>query len=147
MPDERHTPLASNGPSSSNPYRSSRAVGEPPDWQSPAAAKNSGLGVAALVVALVAVLLGIACIATGAYLDYSTPGGIDAIDDDAPSILALGLVALGIFGLNAFGLGLGVGGLVQVGSKKTAAILVVVIHALILFGGGGLMVVAIILDL
>jgi hypothetical protein len=93
--------------------------------------KHSVLGIASLVIVIVAALFVALLIAVAGVIDAKTPGGMD---EESPIAIILGITMLGGMGLDLLGLGLGIAGLCQRHGNKAWSIVGVVIGALVLLG-------------
>jgi hypothetical protein len=113
---------------SSDPWQRQRSPGSGP--------KQSGLGIASLVVAIAAGATAFALVVVAGMMEVSTPGGMD---EESPQAILVGLGIFGVLGLNFLGLGLGVAGIVQPDRSRVVAILGLVLNALVILGLCGLM--------
>ena len=102
---------------------------------SPEKKRNSGLGIASFVLAIVSIVAAIAIFGYAGFLEISTEGGVD---EDTTAAIMIGLAIFACIGRQLIGLILGVVGLFQsnrrrtfaaigVGMNGTIAILIVVI--------------------
>lgn len=100
--------------------------------ESSPAPRHSGLGIASFIVSLVAGALMLLLIGIAAMMEVSQPGGLD---ENSPAAIMLGLLLIVIFMTQLVALGLGIGGLVQTGSKKVFAALGTIFAAATFLGG------------
>ncbi len=96
---------------------------------------HSGLGIASLVLAVLAVVL---LMVLFVIASVTAGNDMDGLDENSPEAMALGVAALGACALALLGLGLGIGGLIQPGRNKAPTIAGVVANALLLIGTAGL---------
>jgi len=105
-----------------------------PSYATDVPLRHSGLGIASLVIAIVAIVGGFATLVLcllARYLQMSTPGGLLP---QAPEAIIVGLGLMCSAGGLLVGLILGIVGLVQSGRRKVCAVLGTVFNALILVG-------------
>ena len=100
--------------------------------------RQSRLGIASFILAIVAGVTGLALVVIAGVLDASTPGGMD---EESPLALIVGLGMFGIGAINLIGIGFGVAGLIQVDRLRTFAVLGLVFNTLVILGFCGLVVV------
>jgi hypothetical protein len=99
---------------------------------------HSGLGIASLVIAVLAGV-GLLALFTIAGIMAEEAGG--DLDENSPKVMLLGVFAIGGLGLALLGAALGLAGVLQKGRKKLFGTLGLVINALVLLGSLGLMCV------
>jgi hypothetical protein len=97
---------------------------------------HSGLGIASLVLAVIA---GIAMLLIFTIVGVMAGDDVGGLDEESPEAMALGAFAIGACALTLLGLGLGVGALLQKDRNKLFGALGVVANGLVLVGSGGLM--------
>ena len=105
------------------------------EWES-SRLKQSGLGIASLVVAVVAGLTAFSLVVIAGVMEVSTPGGVD---EDSPAVMLVGLGIMGVVALNFLGLGLGVAGVLHPNRSRVVAIVGLVFNGLVILGLCGLM--------
>jgi len=93
--------------------------------------KHSGLGIASFITSILSGILIFLLIAIAAFMESSTPGGID--EESAEAVL-IGLFLFAALGIDLLALGLGVGGLIQKDRKKVFAILGTVFASVTIVG-------------
>lgn len=128
---------------SESPWQPSGPTPSPgiwPPFPSVPPLKYSGLGIASLVIALVAGFSELVLVGYAGYLEATTPGGMD---EDSVTAVMVGLSMLAAGLGSAFGLALGIGGIVQKDRKNLFAILGVVFNAFVLLGTVLLVVIGI----
>ncbi len=108
-----------------------------PQWQGQQL-KQSGLGIASLVIAILA---GVAIFALIVYAGMMAASSGGEIDEESPLAIALGLGLFAVIGLHLLGIGLGVAGLFQSNRARTVAVLGLTLNFLIIAGFVCLMVI------
>lgn len=89
----------------------------------PLPAKHSGIGLASLILSVLAALFTIGVVGAGVFAELKLPGGVDGINEDSlPFEIAMGVLLLG-YSLACVGVGLGVGGIIHPHRKRTWALL------------------------
>jgi hypothetical protein len=96
---------------------------------------HSGIGIASLVLAVVAGIAMLVLFAIAGVMAGDDAGGLD---EESPAAMALGAFALLAGALTLVGLCLGIGALLQKDRNKLFGVIGVIANALVLFGSGGL---------
>ena len=107
--------------------------------ETPADARNSGLGIASFALALISLVATIAVFGYAGYLEISTAGGIS---EESAEAIMIGLAIFACIGMMIVGLVLGLVALFQKGKRRTFAaigvglngIFVLIVVAAIWFG-------------
>ena len=102
--------------------------------------RQSGLGIASFVVAIVAGVSAFALVVIAGVMEVSTPGGVD---EESPLAIIVGLGLFAVVALSMLGIGLGFAGLVQADRLRTFGVLGLVFNILVILGLVGLMVVGV----
>lgn len=100
--------------------------------------RQSGLGIASFVLAIVAGVTALALVVIAGVMEASSPGGMD---EESPQAIIVGLGIFGVLGLSMLGVGLGVGGLVQADRSRAFGAIGLILNILVILGLGGIMVV------
>ena len=100
--------------------------------------KQSGLGIASLIISILAGGAEFILIVTAAIMEGASDGGMD---EEAIGTILLGLLLIGGCLLAFVGLSLGIAGLLQKGRKKVFPVLGTVFNAMILLGVVGLILI------
>jgi hypothetical protein len=99
---------------------------------------HSGIGIASLVLAVVA---GIAMLVIFGIAGVMAGDDVGGFDEESPAAMALGAFALLAGALTLVGLCLGIGALLQKDRNKLFGVIGIIANALVLVGSGGLMCV------
>lgn len=100
--------------------------------------KQSGLGIASFIIALVGGFVMFAVFGIAGYLEHTMDGGMT---EESPEAVLVGLAMMGDGLLVLLGLGLGIAGLFQSDRKKLFAILGLALNGLIVLGAAGLVAI------
>lgn len=105
--------------------------------------KQSGLGIASFIIALVGGFVMFAVFGIAGYLEHTMEGGMT---EESPAAALVGLAMMGDGLLILLGAGLGVAGLFQADRKKLFSILGLMMNGMIILGTAGLMVIGMMAD-
>lgn len=109
-----------------------------PQWDDDLERKQSGLGIASFIIAILVGLSAVALVVIAGMIEVSTPGGMD---DQSPAAMIIGLGVFAIVGLCMLGIGLGVAGFFQPHRTRIFCVLGVAFNGLVILGLAGLIVV------
>jgi hypothetical protein len=112
----------------------------PPAAPVPAAPvmKHSWLGISSFAISLIGGAAMLLLFGVAAYMEMSTPGGMD---ENSASAVFVGLLLFAVMAVHLVGAGLAIGGLVQKDRKRVFAVLGLVFNALVILGTLALMII------
>ena len=100
-----------------DPYASPKSD---PQWQKGVTQKQSGLGIASFVMAVLIGITAFALVVMAGVVEASTPGGMD---EESPVAIIIGLGIFAVIGMSLLGIGLGIAGLLQPDRARIFSIL------------------------
>ncbi len=131
-------PMMSSIPDQPSPYANYQYQGELSESLLPGSHRQSGLGIASLILSILIGIMLFAAICVAGFMEAATPGGVS---DDSPFLVLVGLFVLaGMFG-NFVGIVLAAVGLAQKKSAKTVSVIGLSLNIMCLLGVAALMVI------